>query len=431
MTAVLDGLAIVAPAVVALVVGAFGGWWFALRSRPEPVAEPPEEPEDSDVSEPWLDEERIEPVLGALPLGVVVVGDDGAVIHRNRFARRFESGRHGDALVAVALEETIELVVTGAAVDRPIDVYGPPPLHLRMRGVPITAQDRFRGGVVVIEDVTTALQVDRIRKDFVANVSHELKTPIGAIGLLAETLLGAGEPEIVARLANRLHEQSIRLAELVDDLLALSKLEAGPITDPELLDVREVVGLAIERAVTASGRPGAVLRCHEEAPAFVDGDRSQLVVAVSNLIDNAIKYSDDGSEVDITVGVAEGRALVSVTDRGFGIPEHDQDRVFERFYRVDDARSRVTGGTGLGLSIVRHAVLNHHGSVEVASTEGRGSTFTIRLPLAQVHTLDLRDHTREANGGRPGGQPSSSSPPAPAAVTGASPPGDTTPWPSS
>jgi two-component system sensor histidine kinase SenX3 len=237
------------------------------------------------------------------------------------------------------------------------------------------------GAVVVIEDVTLTQEVDRVRKDFVANVSHELRTPIGAIGLLAETLRGSDDPEVIDRLAGRLHSEALRLGDMIDDLLALSKLESGQIEEPEVMDLRQVVSLATDRAVAAAEqRKIRIPPRVPGGPVQIVGDQGHMVSAVATLLDNAVKYSDEGAEVTVTIDAVGDETTITVTDTGVGIPEAALKRIFERFYRVDDARSRTTGGTGLGLSIVRHVVLNHRGTIAVVSTEGQGSSFTMRLP---------------------------------------------------
>ena len=353
----------------------------------------PDGPVD-DGSYVWSDP-RIERALGALPLGVVVTDADGEAVYRNDFARQFERARHSDALVEAALTETISAVTTGQSIDQPIELFGPPSRNLQLRGTPTYDGDRLTGALVLIEDVTAAQHVDRIRKDFVANVSHELRTPIGAIGVLAETLRDSDDPEVIDRLAGRLENEALRLGDMIDDLLALSKLESGQIEEPELMDLHQVVALAIERADGAAEQRTITIRllAATPGPVFVDGDLGQMVSAVANLLDNAVKYSDPGAEVVVEVGRDGSDGTVAVADTGVGIPEADLNRIFERFYRVDDARSRMTGGTGLGLSIVRHVALNHRGSIDVVSTEGVGSTFTLTIPLSAVHDGTLPSPT--------------------------------------
>ncbi|MEL7156619.1 MAG: ATP-binding protein, partial [Actinomycetota bacterium] len=207
------------------------------------------------------------------------------------------------------------------------------------------------------------------------------------------------DPEVIDRLAGRLQNEAMRLGDMIEDLLALSTLESGAVSEPDLMDLHQVVQLAVERSAGAAEQRQITIRrtgsC--EGPVFVDGDQGQMISAVANLLDNAIKYSGVGSEVEVEVARDDGSAVIGVIDTGVGIPEADLDRIFERFYRVDDARSRVTGGTGLGLSIVRHVVINHRGTIDVASQEGAGSTFTLELPLSSVHDT-ARDAGRSSVG---------------------------------
>jgi two-component system sensor histidine kinase SenX3 len=225
-----------------------------------------------------------------------------------------------------------------------------------------------------------------VRRDFIANISHELKTPIGAVGLLAEALDSASEdPDQVRRFAHRLSEESQRLARITQDIIELSRLQsADALTGAELVSVKQVITSAVDQNRVAAEARGIELAMRGDKKAEVYGDEALLVTAVHNLISNAIQYSPPGSRVGVGVRTVDGVVEIAVTDQGEGIPEDDLDRVFERFFRVDQARSRHTGGTGLGLAIVKHAVQNHGGEIRVWSQPGRGSTFTIRLPEASL-----------------------------------------------
>jgi two-component system sensor histidine kinase SenX3 len=238
------------------------------------------------------------------------------------------------------------------------------------------------GTVVIIEDVSERKRLDEVRRDFVANVSHELKTPMGALGILAETLLGETEPEVAERLARRIHHEAFRISRVIDDLIDLSRIESEQTLHLEPVDMDPVINEAVERVRAAAEQRGVEVQVATAEPDLVVlGDRRQLTSAVFNLLDNAVKFSYEGSVVRVAPRT-EGRELaIQITDSGVGIPARDIERIFERFYRVDPGRSRETGGTGLGLAIVRHVAANHHGSVQVDSREGEGSTFTLRLPL--------------------------------------------------
>jgi two-component system, OmpR family, sensor histidine kinase SenX3 len=228
--------------------------------------------------------------------------------------------------------------------------------------------------------VTQRLMIDRVRTDFVANISHELRTPIGAISLMAENLIAEmGESES-ARLAEIILNEVTRLNETVNDLLDLAKIEFDGLSKRESIHTARVIDEAVGRLRSAALAKSVMIVVEDNPDMSVIGDRAQLVSAVGNLIDNAVKYSKQGSIVKIEVTREDGRMLISVADNGSGIaPEHLR-RVFERFYRVDDARSRGTGGTGLGLAIVRHIALLHGGDVSVTSEVGVGSTFTLSIP---------------------------------------------------
>ena len=252
-----------------------------------------------------------------------------------------------------------------------------------------------RHTLIMIEDVTEARRVEALRRDFIANVSHELKTPIGAMAVLSEAIASAAEdPERVRAFAGQMSAQAERLTRLTLDVIALDRVQHGD-RPPELKPVRadDIVEEAIDRLRITAGEKGIALVRGKRVKARVLGDRESLVVAVGNLIGNAIRYSPERSRVGIGVTRREGESIVeiAVTDQGIGIPKEEQERIFERFYRVDSARSRSTGGTGLGLSIVKHTVQNHGGTVTLWSMPGAGSTFTIRLPEYRHNEGDLRE----------------------------------------
>lgn len=231
-------------------------------------------------------------------------------------------------------------------------------------------------------------RVETLRRDFVANIGHELRTPVGALAVLAETLQtevahleSGGDHATVARLAERLGYEARRLGLTIDDLLELSRIEAGELPDRSDHQVGDLVEAALERTAAAAEMAGVQVDVDLHDPgATVSGDRRQLVSAIANLVDNAVKYSETGARVDVATIDAVGAVRFTVTDHGIGIPESDQNRVFERFYRVDRARGRGTGGTGLGLAIVRHVAINHGGTIELVSTEGEGSAFILTVP---------------------------------------------------
>jgi two-component system sensor histidine kinase SenX3 len=238
--------------------------------------------------------------------------------------------------------------------------------------------------LLLAEDRTESFRLDEVRRDFVANISHELKTPIGAVGLLAEALQAASdEPDQVRRFAKRLTKEADRLARITKEIIDLSRLQAADaLKSPKAVEIDHMVALAIDQTRVAAESNRVTIVSGGDAGAEVYGDEPLLVVALHNLIANAIQYSPKGSRVGVGVSNGDGIVEIAVTDQGVGIPDEDLDRVFERFFRIDPARSRHTGGSGLGLSIVKHVVQNHGGDVRVWSQPGNGSTFTIRLPEA-------------------------------------------------
>jgi two-component system sensor histidine kinase SenX3 len=238
--------------------------------------------------------------------------------------------------------------------------------------------------LLLVEDRTQARRVEEVRRDFVANVSHELKTPVGGMALLAEAIIDASDdPEAVRRFAERMQGESVRLTRLVKEIVDLSRLQvADTLHDPELLAVDHVVTEAVDRCRLVATSHDIALTVSPDAGAKVYGDSELLITAVRNLVDNAVAYSPDHTRVAVGVRRHEGLVEISVTDQGVGIADAEQTRIFERFYRVDPARSRATGGTGLGLAIVKHVCANHGGDVTVWSQEGQGATFTMRLPDA-------------------------------------------------
>ena len=245
--------------------------------------------------------------------------------------------------------------------------------------------------LVLISDQSEARRIDAVRRDFVANVSHELKTPIGALGLLSEAILGAkDQPDAVVKFASRMQMEAKRLTDLVQEIIDLSRLQSSdPLQKAFDVEASDVVREAVAQAALSAESRKITVEIGEIEDATVIGDRDQLIMAVLNLVENAINYSPEKTKVSVVVKVKEELLEISVTDQGIGIAEGELARVFERFYRVDPARSRMTGGTGLGLSIVKHVALNHGGDIKVWSKEGVGSTFTLQLPIARSNEGEL------------------------------------------
>jgi len=358
-----------------------------LRKRPAAPRRDEAAPVTRDLSsipeKPASDVTRLEVAFDALDDGVVVVDAQGNELLRNEAAERFHGARHADALAEHAVGSMLEAALRGESAEQELAHFGPPREVLRLRAVPLSVDGEIVGAAAFVRDVTEAHRVESVRRDFVANVSHELKTPVGALGLLAETIASSDDLSVMHQLADQLTREADRLARIVDDLLDLSLIEAQEAPRRERVPIRVLLDEAADRlapTALAHGIPMQVVPISDDL--MVRCDPGQIVSALTNLLDNAVKYSDQGATVELGADRDRERVVVWVRDRGVGIPSGDLERIFERFYRVDRARSRATGGTGLGLSIVRHIAQAHGGDVTVESVEGEGSTFRISLPRA-------------------------------------------------
>jgi two-component system sensor histidine kinase SenX3 len=330
-----------------------------------------------------IERDRLAGVLHALRDGVIIVDADGNEVFRNAAAERYRAARHTDAVVAGNVQMLLEEARMGTSWERELGLFGPPRAVLQLHAVPLRADDRIVGAAVFVYDVSEIHRVENIRRDFVANVSHELKTPIGALEVLAETMAGESDPAVSRPLAERMVKEAERLGRIVDDLLSLSLIETQEVTVRDRMPIDGLLNEAVDRMRPAATVAGIDLRVDGPVPhVHVACDRRQVVMALTNLVDNAIKYSERGTVVDLDTTLEGQRVVVTVRDQGIGIPSRDLQRIFERFYRVDQARSRATGGTGLGLAIVRHVAQAHGGDVMVESVEGEGSTFRFSLPIA-------------------------------------------------
>ena len=325
--------------------------------------------------------ERLARALGAIPQGIVICDDHGREVFRNEAAQAFVGARHAEALVDQATRDLLDEALAGHPQRRNLDLFGPPRRMLVISAVALDDGHRTTGALAVVDDVSERRRLEAVRRDFVANISHELKTPVGALGLLAETLAAEDDGDVARRLAERMQSEAMRVGRIIDDLLDLTRIEAEETPLREPVPVHLLIAEAIERVRPLAEQKGIVVTGDEPTRRqTVRGDRRQLVSALFNLLENAVKYSDEGSTVEVR-SRTDGRWVeLAVRDHGIGIPTRDLERVFERFYRVDRARSRETGGTGLGLAIVRHVASNHRGEVRVDSQEGEGSIFTLRLP---------------------------------------------------
>ncbi len=334
-----------------------------LPPRPEPVLPP-----------------GVATVLGVLRSSAVVVDENDVVLKAS--APTYALGLVSDnALTSDELADLVRQVRRDGQIrETELTLRRPagPPLHVTARIAPLNS----RLVLALLEDRTRERRIESIRRDFVANVSHELKTPVGALNLLAEAVQeAADDPEAVTRFAGRMQTESARLTRLVQQIIELSRLQGDdPLDDPKPVPVDEVVARALDQSSIDAASRGIELLQDGQRGLEVLGNADEIALALSNLVSNAVAYSPDNSRVVVAAKADDLRVDLAVTDQGIGIPAGEIDRIFERFYRVDPARHRSTGGTGLGLSIVKHVAASHGGDVGVWSVEGHGSTFTLSLP---------------------------------------------------
>jgi two-component system, OmpR family, sensor histidine kinase SenX3 len=375
------------PIVLALVIGVGVGMTIALvrpsRRAKQSVASVADDVVDRDDIALRLTE-----AVDHLEIGVVIASASGGVIYRNAAAQS-SRGTHVGLVLDDHLAAILARTRDGERVRRVIELHGPPRSWVEVAADPMPDG----GAVATIRDVSERMRTEAMRTDFVTNISHELKTPVGAVAVLAEALIDETEPDVVHRLADHLVEESHRAVRTIDDLLKLSQIESTRPGDTAV-DLISVVRNAVSRGRAVDAGRGVQITVLDMPDEFwIRGDELQLMSAVGNLVENAVKYSLPGDAVQVRMRVDDVAVEVMVADQGVGIPSRDLDRIFERFYRVDKARSRETGGTGLGLSIVRHVATNHGGEVLVSSQEGEGSTFVLRLPASLI----LRDHDSDVD----------------------------------
>ena len=349
----------------------------ALRKRGELEGESPR----SAASYPAVSEEIVR-ILSIIPSASLVVAPDGTVLRAS--SRSLTLGIVNRSMIAVPdiAEIVLKVANDGSPREQVLRVRRPPLgrelLEVQVRIAPLSS-----GAILVlIDDLAEERRVDAVRRDFVANVSHELKTPVGALSLLAEAVLAAAnDKKQVEHFAEKMQAEATRLGNLIQDVIDLSRLQSDdPMNRPELLETEFLINRAVEEVKTLAGGLGVEIIRGEPEASVILGDQGQLLTALRNLLTNAISYSAENTRVSVTAREIDGIVEISVKDAGLGIPSHDLDRIFERFYRVDPARSRGTGGTGLGLAIVKHVCQNHGGEVTVWSEIGTGSTFTLRIP---------------------------------------------------
>lgn len=343
---------------------------------------------------------QLQEVCDALPIGVIISSSDGTQRWENRSVTQlFEPGAPGITRFTRNVESMLQEARSGKESQLTLDIQGERPRMLDMHTTVLSQGDV----ALFVEDLSDRALIDRIRTDFVANISHELKTPVGALSILAETLSMQVTDDVGKRLAERMVMESQRVSHTIDDLLELARIEFGRRMINQSVDIERVTREAIARvlpfASTRNVKINVSNKMNQSSP--IVGDDRQLVSAIANLVENAVKYSNENSIVNVEISDTNDQVAVRVSDTGVGISPEHVDRIFERFYRVDDARSRDTGGSGLGLAIVRHVAIMHRGEVVVESTPGGGSTFTFILPTAKRSGSETRsDATPQGvNGG--------------------------------
>lgn len=339
----------------------------------------------------------VDTVLSVLRSSAVVLNEEDAVVKASSAAYALGLVRGGrlavEPMLAMARQTRRDGEIRQVELDLPRRSGRGEALAVSARVAPLGS----RLVLLLVEDLTEARRIEAVRRDFVANVSHELKTPVGALSLLSEAVMDASDdPEAVNRFAGRMQLEATRLTNLVQELIDLSRVQNDdPLEDAESVRIDELVGEAVDRCRHQASTKQITMAPGGTEGLKVWGNRGQLAAALGNLVENAVNYSPARTRVGIAARriTAPGGPLIeiAVTDQGIGISEKDRERIFERFYRVDPARSRATGGTGLGLAIVKHVAASHGGEVGVWSAEGQGSTFTLRLPEAARKTSRSAD----------------------------------------
>ena len=374
--------------LIGLAVGVVSYLLFVATSQEIPNISTPETTSDIETreAEKFGALLQIQDAIHSLSVGVVIVDAKGVVTFRNKLAESVTGVVHSDVLVEEVVEQHLSAALNGETKRQVLDLFGPPRKVFSVSATPLL----LGGAVAMIEDITERYLVDAVRTDFVANISHELKTPVGALAVLAEALSQEDDLDIIHRLSEKMVDEAIRVGRTIDDLLELSRIEFGGEAVKDEVDAEAIISESISRvSPLASTHAIKVAMVDFPGALKVVGDRRQLVSAIGNLVENAVKYSEVGSAVEVTARGDGDWVEFTVKDFGLGIPSRDLDRVFERFYRVDRARSRDTGGTGLGLAIVRHVANNHGGEVSVTSIEGEGSTFALKIPKSIVQNQSV------------------------------------------
>lgn len=344
-----------------------------------------------EAEKPETEVKKLKHIFNLIDEGLIIISHQLTVQEINHRAKKMFAiegfdplGEHiikviRDQRIENVIEELVKNYTSQEPVEKTVRIFFPTIKNLHIRVIPVDETNI----AILIKDITLSTKLDNLRRDFVSNASHELKTPVAGIKLIAETIENAADdPEFVAKLLSKLNKETTNLARLVTDLLNLSKLEELSARFEEI-DVNQMVQSCVDNVYQQIEQKQIDLKI--DLPGddiIVNGDHAQIEMMITNILENAVAYSHDDSVVELGVSIVDSGVSIKVKDNGIGIPTKHMDRIFERFYRVDKARSRNTGGTGLGLSIVKHAVENHNGKIEVASTLGEGSTFTIWLPAS-------------------------------------------------
>jgi two-component system sensor histidine kinase SenX3 len=381
--------------LIGLSLGIFGVLAFRVSEQQRKIS-------DVETDDPALPDGAAE-VLAVVGRAFVVVDAVDGVVRASPAAYAYGLVRGHTVVHQQLLEMTAKVRRDGVILEKQLELPRGP---LGSGTIVVQVRAAMLGEEYILllaDDRTEITRTEEIRNDFVANVSHELKTPVGAISLLAEALEASpDDEEAVRRFAKRMHKESSRLAALVQDIIELSRLQGANVAQQaHPVDINTVVAEAVDRSQLPAESKNIEIVVGGRADAMVYGDQDLLVTALRNLIDNAIRYSPENTQVGVGVRARDGLVAVSVTDQGEGLSPEEQERVFERFYRVDTARSRHTGGTGLGLSIVKHVMANHGGEVTLWSQPGQGSTFTIRLPEMEGQDEPAADPRRSPQNARP------------------------------
>ena len=381
--------------LIGLSLGIFGVLAFRVSEQQRKIS-------DLQTDDPSLPAGAAE-VLAVVGRAFVVVDAIDGVVRASPAAYAYGLVRGHTVVHQQLLELTAKVRRDGVIVEKQLELPRGP---LGQGTIIVQVRAAMLGEEYILllaDDRTEITRTEEIRNDFVANVSHELKTPVGAISLLAEALEASpDDEEAVRRFAKRMHKEATRLAALVQDIIELSRLQGANVAQQaHPVDINTVVAEAVDRSQLPAESKNIEIVVGGRADAMVYGDQDLLVTALRNLIDNAIRYSPENTRVGVGVRSRDGLVAVSVTDQGEGLSAEDQERVFERFYRVDSARSRHTGGTGLGLSIVKHVMANHGGEVTLWSQPGQGSTFTVRLPEMEGQDVPAAEPRSPALNRRP------------------------------